>query len=228
MGALLKRIARATGFSKKLTRRDLASFVRRHAVSGKTLDLGCGGGPYREIFPQRVGVDVKPGPGVDIVADAHDLHAFREGEFDCLLCTEVLEHLHSPHKALAEMHRVLKPGGVIILTTRFVYPLHDVPGDYYRYTRYGLEYLLREFEILALVEETDTLGTLAVLLQRIGFQCETLSFGPLRMIWLLLARLVTPFSFVLSHEYGDIGNTSPVKSIMTSGYYVACKKKVEA
>ena len=187
--------------------------------------MGCAGGPYAEYFPNRVGIDVNPSPAVDIVADVHDLHMFEADEFDAILCTEVLEHLHTPHQGIAEMHRVLKPDGMLVLTTRFVYPLHDVPGDYYRFTKYGLEHLLRDFEIVELRPEVDTLGTVAVLLQRIGFQAETLGFKPLRLVWLMLARLTAALLFVLTTEYGDVSHRTEVDSIMASGYYVACRKR---
>jgi len=211
--------------TQKITRKNLEKFVKQYANTGKTLDIGCSGGPYAQYFPNRIGVDIKKAPEVDVVADAHDLHMFKDEEFDCVLCTEVLEHLHTPAQAIQEMRRVLKKDGVLLLTTRFLFPLHDVPHDYYRFTKYGLQHLLKDFEIIEIREEVSTLGTIAVLLQRIGYQCETLHFKPFRLFWFILARIVNFFSFVIREEYGDIGRKTKEKNIMTSGYYVACKKK---
>ena len=189
------------GVTTKITRKNLEEFVKRYATERKTLDVGCARGPYAKYFPNRVGIDINPSPAVDVVADVHDLHMFGADEFDAVLCTEVLEHLHTPYQGVAEMRRVPKPGGMLVLTTRFVFPLHDVPGDYYRFTRYGLEHLLDDFEIVEMRAEVNTLGTIAVLLQRIGFQCETLGFKPLRLFWLVLAKLVASLSFVITREY---------------------------
>ena len=130
------------GFTNKMTRERLARFVARCASDAKTLDIGCGGAPYAKYFPNRVGFDHAAGPDVDVVGDAHHL-PFQDGEFERILCTEVLEHLLDPAKAIAEMRRVLQPGGMLILTTGFVFPLHDAPHDYWRFTRYGLEHLFR-------------------------------------------------------------------------------------
>src|SRR5262249_32402332 len=69
---------------------------------------------------------------------------FADATFERVLCVEVLEHLHDPALAVAEMRRVLAPGGLLLLTTRFAYPLHDEPHDYFRYTVHGLRHLFRD------------------------------------------------------------------------------------
>ena len=140
----------AIGLTRKITRPRLEAFLKKYASNGKTLDIGCGSALYGNFFPNRTTLDIEARPGVqvDIVGDAHDLSNIADASYENILCTEVLEHLHTPAKAIAEFHRVLKPGGLMILTTRFIFPLHDVPGDYFRYTKYGLRHLMREFEII--------------------------------------------------------------------------------
>ena len=141
-----------------------------------------------------------------------------------MLCTEVLEHLPEPQKAVDEFFRVLKPGGTLLLTTRFLFPIHDAPHDYFRYTKYGLRHLLRRFEIVELHEETDSVGTLAVLLQRLGMQAETLRWTPMRALWLVAAQIARPLAFLITAEYGDSRRRTPEHGIMTSGYHVFCRK----
>ena len=218
---LTKRIGRA--LSGKLTRVTLGRFIEAHASSARTLDLGAQSGPYGAYFPHRVSLDLRPGPGVQVVGDAQAL-GIADAAFEVVLCTEVLEHLPEPQKAIDEMFRVLKPGGELLLTTRFLFPIHDAPHDYFRYTKYGLRHLLRRFEILELQEETDAVGTLAVLLQRLGMQAQTLGRTPLRALWLIAAQAVRPFSFLITREYGDSRRLAPERGIMTSGYHVACRK----
>lgn len=65
-----------------------------------------------------------------------------DGAFDAALLIEVLEHLPDPGRALAEIARVLVPGGLLLLTTRQAWRTHGAPHDYFRYTRYGLQVLL--------------------------------------------------------------------------------------
>ena len=218
---LSRRIGRA--LSGKLTRITLDRFIAAHATGQRTLDIGAQNGPYGALFPNRIGLDIRPGLGVRIIGDAQAL-GIRDAAVDVVLCTEVLEHLPEPQKAIDEMFRVLAPGGRLLLTTRFLFPIHDAPHDYFRYTKYGLRHLLRRFEILELQEETDSVGTLAVLLQRIGMQAETLGWTPLRALWLIAAQMARPFSFLITREYGDSRRQSPETGIMTSGYHVACRK----
>jgi SAM-dependent methyltransferase len=209
----------------KITRKRLKKFLAKYSSDMKlVLDLGCADGKYRKYFPNRIGLDIKQGKGVDIIGDAHDL-PFENGKFDMVLCTEVLEHLHSPHIAISEMSRVLKKGGMLILTTRFIFSIHDAPNDYYRFTKYGLQFLLKDkFEIIEMEEETSTKDTFAVLLQRVGYQTDLIGGKFTKALVFLAARLVYLFPSLIKKEFGDIGKTIEEKSILTSAYYLACKK----
>lgn len=220
---LSKRIGRA--LSGKLTRVTLDRFVEAHATSLRTLDIGAQNGPYAAFFPNRIALDVRQGRGVQVLGDAQAL-GLADQSFDVVLCTEVLEHLPEPQRAIDEMHRVLTPGGTLLLTTRFLFPIHDAPHDYFRFTKYGLRHLLRRFEILELEEEADSVGTLAILLQRLGMQADTIGGSPLRAGWLVAARVARRFSFLIAREYGDSRRLMPETGIMTSGYHVAARKPV--
>lgn len=219
--ALSSSIGRA--LSAKLTRVTLDRFVQAHASTGLTLDIGAQNGPYAAFFPKRVALDIRPGRGVRIIGDAMSL-GIADDTFDVVLCTEVLEHLPEPQRGVDEMFRVLRPGGTLLLTTRFLFPIHDAPHDYFRFTKYGLRYLLRRFTITELREETDSLGAVAVLLQRLGMQARSIGPASARAVWLVAARLVNPFGFLIRQEFGDSRRTLPETGIMTSGYHVACRK----
>jgi len=214
------------GITKKITRPRQEAFIKKYASEGKTLDIGCGNDIYRSYFPNCTTLDIKARPDVDvdIIADVHDLSMIDDASYDVVLCAEVLEHLHTPAKAIAEMRRILKPGGVLILTTRFIFPLHDAPHDYYRYTKYGLRHLLKDFQMIELKEEASTVETLAVLYQRLGFQCDTLYFKPFKLFWFVLAKFTMLFSGVITKEYGDIGHKQIESNILSSGYFVAATK----
>ena len=215
--------AAGRALSGKLTRLTLDRFIAAHATDRRTLDIGAQNGPYAALFPRRVGLDIRRGAGVRIIGDAQAL-GIADASFPVVLCTEVLEHLPEPQRAIDEMYRVLEPGGTLLLTTRFLFPIHDAPHDYFRFTKYGLRHLLRRFELLEMQEETDAVGTIAVLLQRLGMQAQTLRRAPLRGIWLVAAQAVRPFSFLITREYGDSRRLQPETGIMTSGYHVACRK----
>ncbi|HVW71531.1 MAG TPA: class I SAM-dependent methyltransferase [Candidatus Paceibacterota bacterium] len=193
-----------------MTRERLDAYIAAHGSAAKTLDIGSAHSPYARHFPNRVSLDIKAGPGVDIVADAHDL-PLPDASFEQILATEVLEHLHTPERAVAEMARVLAPGGRVILTTRFIFPLHDEPHDYFRYTKHGLRYLFRDWEIESLEAEASDLATLAILTQRLSFQLQRGLVS--RALLGILARVL--------HSLVDTKR----EGIMPSGYYLIARKR---
>lgn len=215
----------SVGLLSKMTRKNFSKVIAKYASDDKTLDIGCGGSPYVKFFPNRVTLDIVAQQNVDIVSDVHKMDKVADEEFVNILCTEALEHFYEPSLAVKEITRVLKRGGLLILSTRFIFPLHEVPHDYYRFTEYGLRHLLKEFSILELKKDGNTLETLATLYQRIGHQCDTLWWKPFKLLWFLEARLMWLFSFLLTRQYGDIAHKTEVSDIMTAGYLVICRKK---
>lgn len=93
-------------------------------------------------------VDIEDGHGVDLVADAHDLHMVESNSVDFVASVSVLEHVRYPQKVVNEMLRILKPGGVIYINVPFVFPFHGDPSDYCRFTYKGIDILCEDFEKL--------------------------------------------------------------------------------
>jgi SAM-dependent methyltransferase len=89
--------------------------------------------PHFNSAASYTGVDFLAGDGVDLVMNAHAL-AFREASFDLVISTEMLEHDDEFWRSAAEMGRVLKPGGLLILTARGNgFMPHDYPYDFWRF-----------------------------------------------------------------------------------------------
>jgi SAM-dependent methyltransferase len=126
----------------------VASFAAELPAGTRVLDAGAGDAPYAELFghcdyvtadwPQSVH---EGGRRADILASLEALPVPDES-FGAVVCTEVLEHISEPEMVLAELWRVLEPGGRLCLTTPFAWPLHEEPFDFYRYTPYALAHLL--------------------------------------------------------------------------------------
>jgi SAM-dependent methyltransferase len=120
--------------------------------SGTLLDVGCGHMPYKSLLlapPSRatryIGLDLerntyKAKP--DLLWGGNRI-PLAENVVDCALATEVFEHCPSPEIVMGETLRVLKPGSLLFFTVPFLWPLHDVPHDEYRYTPFALERHLR-------------------------------------------------------------------------------------
>jgi SAM-dependent methyltransferase len=135
-----------------LERRSILEFVARCAGElergARVLDAGAGDAPYRELFEHcdYVTADwtesVHPGArSADVIASLANLPMADES-FDAVLCTQVLEHVDDPLAVLAELQRVLRPEGRLWLTVPLVWPLHEEPFDFFRYTPYSLTTLL--------------------------------------------------------------------------------------
>lgn len=101
----------------------------------------------RSLFPGReyIGCDIQPGPGVDRVEDVHAL-SFADGSVGSVLAADTLEHVADPIRALQEIHRVLKPGGTVAITSVMFFVIHAHPWDFWRFTPEGFEQLLAPFD----------------------------------------------------------------------------------
>lgn len=122
----------------------------RHHAHGDLLDLGCGSKPFAPLFAGRVrcywGTDLSASrylgdarPEAFATATAQP---FRDGSFDTVVGFSMITYLPEPSRMLAEAHRVLRPGGVLIVEFTQMVPLHDEPWDFFRFTRYGAAHLL--------------------------------------------------------------------------------------
>jgi SAM-dependent methyltransferase len=119
-------------------------------LSGSLIDVGCGSQPYRKLFDLKsyVGLDIDS-PVTRKYRTADDLYdgggfPYADNKFDSALCNQVLEHVFNPVEFLQEVNRILKPGGLLLLTVPFVWDEHEQPYDYARYTSFGLLDLLRK------------------------------------------------------------------------------------
>ena len=213
---------------KKITRKHLRPFLERYATDVTVLEIGGGrvthNHSYEDIFPNRHTVDIDPARQPDTIADAHSL-PLTDSSFEFILCTEVLEHLHTPTQAISEMQRVLKPEGVLVLTTRFVYPVHDAPHDYYRYTKYGLLHLFKNWEIVEMIPETQTMSAIGALIQRVGFQTDVVGGKATKAVLYSLAWIFDRSNSLIRREYGDIKKSKKEDTIITTGYYLVARKK---
>ena len=91
-------------------------------------------------------VDLIEAPGVDVIADAHQLPMVSDGSVDCVLCVSFLYAARYPSQVVNEIHRVLKPGGIFYVSVPYVFPYCADPGDFYRFSASGLEVLCENFE----------------------------------------------------------------------------------
>jgi ubiquinone/menaquinone biosynthesis C-methylase UbiE len=161
-------------------RHSIIEFVREVAESlpprTVILDVGAGNAPYRELFDhcEYLTADWEQSPHeqareVDVLGDAAAL-PLTDDAVDAALLTQVLEHVVDPAAVLREMSRVLRPGGGLFLTVPFVWELHEMPFDFWRFTPFSLEQLLSAagFRDVVVAARTDCFTTTAQLLQNLA------------------------------------------------------------
>jgi len=136
--------------SRYLIRKGLHEFIKDNLSSrelGLVVDVGAGRAPYRGLLKCKkyVGIDIERRGDVEnlIIADINKDIPIDSESVDVVILTEVLEHLRNPNRAMEELCRILKPGGKLVLTTPLLWPLHEEPNDFQRFTKYGLEEILK-------------------------------------------------------------------------------------
>ncbi len=173
------------------------------------VDIGCGEQPFRRVIEAQharyLGVDVSQNARrtVSLLAELSGL-PLADGCVDVILCTEVLEHVPDARLAIREMARVLRPGGRLICTTPFLYPLHEEPHDYTRMTVFYLSTLAREYQLeIVRLEKLGTAVDVLVTLWCHLWAGPSAFRKPFRYLWRGAMRLgANAIASVVSHLMG--------------------------
>lgn len=118
-------------------------------VTGDVLSIGSGsdsdreGGSYRSYFKAADSYTTSDvAPGSDLNLDVRDMTEVETGSYEGVFCHSVLEHVDDPFMSIREIARVLAPGGILLLGVPFRYPIHRAPGDFWRFTEFGVRRLV--------------------------------------------------------------------------------------
>ena len=100
----------------------------------------------RPLFPEKqyIGCDLREGPGVDMILDLHKIELPDQGA-GVVLVLDTLEHVEHVRTAIAELKRILKPGGLLVISSVMNFPIHEYPHDFWRFTPDGFKSLLKDF-----------------------------------------------------------------------------------
>lgn len=176
-----------------LIKHNIEQNLRLHAAplasgaGARALDAGCGRQPFREALEEMgfayTGMDVVQSPenSVDVVAPvdgplAAELQA--RGPFNFILCTEVMEHVGDWNAALSNLFAVTAPGGKVLITCPFFYPLHEEPFDFWRPTYHALKARAEAagFHMIHYAESGDGWDILGTLLAHCNVSAPSRSF----------------------------------------------------
>ncbi len=186
---------------------EIADAVRAFAAAlpqgARVLDAGAGEGQYAAEFARQryCGVDLAVGDTtwnysrLDAIADLTAL-PFRNAAFDAALHIVTIEHLRDPARALEEMARTLAPGKALLIAAPHEWEVHQAPHDYFRYTRYGLAYLLDRAG-LDVVEMRPAGGYFRLLARRLLNGLQFFTGGARWLLFLPAALLLIPPALIL-------------------------------
>lgn len=202
---------------------------------GILLDAGAGEGRFSHLFrhTKYIGVDLAVG---DSDWDYSNLHVianltempFKRGSFDAVICTQVIEHVTEPRFVLDEISRVLKVGGHLFLTAPQSWHQHQKPHDYFRYTSFGLQYLIENSNLQ--IESIEPMGGyfwyLSFQLQNI---VHWIFYNRPRTVlnWPIRAGLGLIFQFLLPLILFYLDGLDPIKD-ETFGYQCVALKPLKS
>jgi SAM-dependent methyltransferase len=203
-------------------------------VGGYILDAGAGDCLYKPLFSHGnyesadfCEVTDKVYGDITYVCNLTEIPV-ENYRYDLIICTQVLEHVPEPKEVLNEFFRILKPTGQLWITAPLFYIEHELPHDYFRYTQYGLKYLLEcaGFDIIEMSWLEGYYGTLSyqfeVASRNLPLNPFNLGFGILSPVLSLSNLLLRPILLMLSivfarldlkHKYVQSGHCKNYKII---------------
>jgi SAM-dependent methyltransferase len=203
-----------------LLEREIASLEARPGGPRRVLNVGAGGPLAQRVARIRAGqvvsVDLDPARRPDVTADVCDLRCFEDATFDAAFVLEVLEHVVSPDLAISELRRVLAPRGVLVLSTPFLFEIHEGPHDYYRFTEHGLRHLLRGFDDCTIVRRNGYLKATLVPLLRLT-RSRYVADNLVGLALLAVCSLAAPLIGLLDRAIRS--------DTATTGYFVTCRHR---
>jgi SAM-dependent methyltransferase len=209
---------------RDMSRKNLHSFIRDSLSNcinknSKVLNIGAGGeigGIVNSTCSERqadvICIDIDPNRRPDVVCDICEMDFVEE--FDVIVCCEVLEHVTRPHIAIERIFNALRRGGWLVMSTPFIFPLHEHPHDYFRYTRFGLQYLCSKFENVEINERNGWAEAVCVLWSRFKFDWR--GQNPLVAVMMFAAACCYPLATLFS-------KLLPSREF-TTGYTLLAKK----
>lgn len=206
--------------------RDLQDAISMHA-RGDVLDIGCGNKPYEQLFTgggRYVGCDIVQSSGnrVDVICDVTNI-PLEDGQFDTVFSTQVLEHVADHQKMLNEAYRLLRPGGKIILSAPMAWEHHEMPYDFFRFTRSGMEYIFEKagFKVIKIKANGGKWAFIGQLRQNVMMSSGR-GKGALKPIIRIAHKLV--LKYYLNLKYSLLERLDKDEDFVTLNFVVVAEK----
>ena len=216
-----------TKLSKKLSRKNLYNLIlksfkkiKNHNKIYKVLNIGSGGdiknlikNNFKNIFEIDIDPKRKPDQIIDICENYFSNKLKYKPNLICIF--EVLEHTKNPQKAINNIYKIIKKGDYVLASVPFIFHIHDEPYDYFRFTKFGLNLLFKNFSEVKIIERNGWLETILVIFTRLEKEKNFFS-KLLGKIFTIISFLILPFVLLLQIIF-------PSKKI-TTGYFIEARK----
>lgn len=213
--------------SKKLSRKNLyyliiKSFnkIKKNKKNYNVLNIGAGGeikNIIKKNFNNYFEIDIdsrrNPDQIIDLCNDRFSKIIRYKPNLVCIF--EVLEHTTNPLKAVNNIYKIINKGDFVLASVPFIFHIHDEPHDYFRFTKFGLKLLFKDFANVKIYERNGWLESIFVILIRLEKEKNILSRS-LGKIFTIIAFLMLPLILLIQFIF-------PSKKT-TTGYYVEAQK----
>jgi SAM-dependent methyltransferase len=202
---LWRRLSRFSFTRRRISRLSLDRFGAELASDERTLVVHSRDLDHRRYFPNSVVIDkardAEPDPWT--VPYLEELQAIDDASFSLVVATGLLEHVSEPERLVRELHRVLVPGGRLIVTASAVFSFHGAPYEFFHFTPNGFRFLFRDWSRFQVLRGSSRpFETVAILLQRINLQCAV--FPPVRPLVELLYHVLPRLDTFVLREYDGV------------------------
>lgn len=170
-----RRLYRFSFTKQKLSTRNLDQLCRETATTEPTLVIHSEDVDYKPFFPNGYAVTKRRDVPADMHVDLYytEIAKIAPESYNVVLCTGLLEHLPDPARFIADVHRILKPGGRLIISASAVFSFHECPNNFFHFTPYGFRLLFKDWSRIDMLRgASQPFETIGILIQRIHLQCD--------------------------------------------------------
>jgi SAM-dependent methyltransferase len=208
------RLSRRRSRKPKLSRRNLDRLCEENATDRRTLVVHSEDVDYAPHFPNAFTVTKRPDKPADLHVDLfyREIVQITSESYEVILCTGLVEHVPDPQRLIDDLHRILKPGGKLIISASAVFSIHEGPNDYFHFTPFSFRRLFADWSRIEMLRgSSQPFETIAILIQRIMIQC---SVSPLARPLIELTYPIFPLlDRLIIRQYDKAGRRSPEHEI---------------
>lgn len=187
---------------RKLSTKNLDRLCRENATEELALIVHSEDVKYKPYFPNAYTVTKRSDKPADFHVDVHyrDLSKIKSESYKVIVCTGLLEHVPDPQCLIDELHRILVPGGKLVISASAIFPFHEGPNNFFHFTPFSFRLLFRDWSRFQMLRgASQPFETIAILLQRILMQSEI--WPPVRPLIEFLTVIVPVFDRFVGKQY---------------------------